>query len=147
MVDLFRTADDAIPARIQAPFLPHSSGHSCAILTGIPARSHFGPDCGLTGHDACGRAGGVVAAPGSQAEGLMPPLPHCRIIAVASAVLVIGFGLISIGVAEAQANDVGQVGLNLWGNTWFLLGFCLVVFSAVAVIVGAPTRRAWQMEA
>ena len=56
------------------------------------------------------------------------------LIAVASAVLVIGFGLISIGVAEAQANDVGQVGLNLWGNTWFLLGFCLVVFSARVIL-------------
>lgn len=57
------------------------------------------------------------------------------IIAIASAILVIGFGLIGVGVAEAQANRVGNVGLNLWGNIWFLLGFCLVAVGAVALVV------------
>src|SRR5258708_7029776 len=54
---------------------------------------------------------------------------------MASAILVIGFGLIGVGVAEAQANRVGNGGLNLWGNTWFLLGFLLVAVSAVALVV------------
>jgi len=57
------------------------------------------------------------------------------IIAMASAILVIGFGLISVGVAEGQANRVGNVGLNLWGNVWFLIGVFLVAVNVVTLAV------------
>lgn len=56
-------------------------------------------------------------------------------LAAAGAVLAIGFGLIGVGVAEAQSSHVSNAGLNLWGNTWFLLGFCLFILGAFALLI------------
>jgi hypothetical protein len=57
------------------------------------------------------------------------------VVAVAAALLALGFGFIGIGLAQAQADSARGASLDTWGNTWFLLGFCLVLIGAAALVI------------